>query len=180
MNYRLFIILGCSFLVGCSVNHRHEQFTTGIIGPALAVHGVEIYLNLHPSVVNGFKTKGSGPWLFSFEASTRNKEYSKLVIESAVFTDLKNNQVTLIEPHALVEMTFSSEREPVGEFAVNYYSVDREPLQFDFFESQKLELQLRFFLINAKNEKEYFNKKVTFKAKLIEGRAKFNILTDVT
>ena len=177
MNNRLFLILGCIFLVGCHVNYYHEKFTRI---STFETPNTEYFLRLDASEGNAARTKTYGPWLFSFKASTTDESYTNLVIESAIFTDSKNNQIVLIEPNTPVKINFSSERQPVGEFAGSYYSKDRRPLSFDFYETQELMLELSFFMINEKHEKTHFTKLVKFKANLIKGREKFNIFTDIT
>lgn len=168
-------------LMGCTANYYHENFTTGIRGASFVTPYVDYYVNLSASNVKYNKTKSSGPWFFSFQAITTNQKYRKLIIESAVFTDLRGNKITLIDSlEDPVEMDFSDERRPRGDFAVNYDSKDRESLNFEFYPEQELILEVRFTIIDdSKNRSEHI-KTVKFSTDLIEGRDTFNPFTDIT
>ena len=125
------------FLLGVLPIIATKKFTTCIKGPSFTIRDIKFYLNLDPTSVNATKTRGCGPWLLSFDAYTTKHDYSELIIESAVFTDSKNNQITLIQDDNPVRMLFSPERLPAGKLGVSYYSKDREPLDFEFLQKSR-------------------------------------------
>ena len=169
--FRVITIFSISLLlVGCVAHYHREIFTRDSNGTkySISVKKLNCVVRLHASQFNSKGTKSFGPYFFSFNGEAQNADYEKLYINSAKFTDSKNHQINLITPDSPVILNFSSERRTNGGSAVFYMSRDRKPLDFEFYEDQKLTLEIDFTVIDSSGHSFMHSEKLIFKALLID------------